>query len=85
MGSIRQTYIKRVAIELVKNHPDAFTDDFAHNKAKVLELTDLSGLSPDGQRKARFKKLVNRVAGYATRYQGRSKTAPEPAPSPIPA
>lgn len=75
MGNIRQTYIKRVAVELVNNHPEAFTDDFAHNKAMVMELTDLSTLTPDGKRKAIFKKLVNRVAGYVTRYRSRRERA----------
>lgn len=77
MGNIRQTYIKRVAVELIRNHPEAFTGDFAHNKAKVLELTDLSVLNPDGTRKATFKKLANRVAGYATRYKTRMRRAEE--------
>lgn len=68
MGNIRQTYIKRVAVELVQNHPEAFTNDYAKNRAKVLELTDLSTLNPDGSRHIVFKKLVNRVAGYVTHY-----------------
>jgi len=33
MGRVRPTYIKRVAIELVRSYPDRFTDDFDHNKA----------------------------------------------------
>lgn len=68
MGNIRQTYIKRVAVELVQNHPEAFTNDYAHNRVKVLELTDLATVAPDGKRTILFKKLVNRVAGYVTRY-----------------
>src|SRR6266496_4418632 len=38
MGNIRPTYIKRVAVELVRQFPDVFTDDFEHNKAKVSEF-----------------------------------------------
>lgn len=77
MGSIRQTYIKRVAIELVKTHPGAFTGDYAHNKQKVLELTDLRGPdhadgSPGG---VKFKKLANRIAGYVTTYHKRMERA----------
>ncbi len=56
MGNIRPTYIKRVAIELVRLYPDAFTTDFEHNKAKVSELTDVSTVM-----------MRNRIAGYVTR------------------
>ncbi|MCK4443669.1 MAG: 30S ribosomal protein S17e [Thermoplasmata archaeon] len=58
MGSIRQTYIKRVAIELVKKFPEEFTDDYEHNKHKVQELTDVRTIS-----------LRNRIAGYVTRFR----------------
>jgi small subunit ribosomal protein S17e len=58
MGNIRPTYIKRVAIELVRLYPDVFTTDFAHNKAKVSELTDVSTVM-----------MRNRIAGYVTRYK----------------
>jgi len=58
MGNIRPTYIKRVAVELVRQFPDEFTDDFAHNKAKVTELTDVS-----------TSMMRNRIAGYVTRYR----------------
>jgi small subunit ribosomal protein S17e len=70
MGNIRQTYIKRVAIELVRLHPQAFTDDYRHNREKVLELTDLSSGKPDASG-VRYKKLTNRIAGYVTRYHRR--------------
>jgi small subunit ribosomal protein S17e len=72
MGNIRQTYIKRVAIELVRNFPDQFTDVFEHNKQKTLELTDLRTMV-DGVPKVQYKKLVNRIAGYATRYAKRHR------------
>ena len=58
MGNIRPTYIKRVAIELVRRFPDAFTGDFEHNKAKVTELTDVGA-----------SVMRNRIAGYVTRYR----------------
>lgn len=58
MGNIRPTYIKRVAIELVKQHPDKFTDDYEHNKKMVDELTDTSTVM-----------LRNKIAGYVTRYR----------------
>jgi small subunit ribosomal protein S17e len=72
MGNIRQTYIKRVAIELIRHYPEEFTADFAHNKQKVLELTDL-GVTVDGHLQAIHKKLANRIAGYATRYTKRQQ------------
>ncbi len=58
MGNIRQTYIKRVAIELVNRYNDQFTDDFEHNKKVVGELTDVQGNT-----------FRNRIAGYVTRYR----------------
>lgn len=60
MGNIRQTYIKRVAIELVSRFPDEFTGTFDDNKLKVSELTDIQS-----------KTMRNRVAGYATCYRKR--------------
>ncbi len=72
MGNIRQTYIKRVAIELIRNYPEVFTGEFANNKRKVLELTDL-GVTVDGRLQATHKKLANRIAGYATRYVKRKR------------
>ena len=72
MGNIRQTYIKRVAIELIRHYPEDFTGDFTRNKQKVLELTDL-GVTVEGHLQASHKKLANRIAGYATRYVKRKR------------
>jgi small subunit ribosomal protein S17e len=72
MGNIRQTYIKRVAIELIRHYPEDFTGDFAQNKLKVLQLTDL-GVTVEGHLQASHKKLANRIAGYATRYVKRKR------------
>lgn len=58
MGNIRQTFIKRVAIELVKKYPDIFNTDFEHNKKKVQELTTVP-----------TTKMRNRIAGYVTRFR----------------
>lgn len=55
MGNIRQTYIKRVAFELLRKHEDLFTEDFETNKQLVQELTDAN------------KQLRNRIAGYISR------------------
>ena len=60
MGNIRPTYIKRVAIELVKLYPNEFTGDFEHNKKMVSELTDVRSVL-----------MRNRIAGYVTRYRQR--------------
>jgi|TARA_B110000240_G_C13443202_1_gene429101 small subunit ribosomal protein S17e len=58
MGRVRPTYIKRVAIELVRNHSDRFTEDFDHNKLAVNDLTDVESLT-----------MRNRITGYVTRYR----------------
>ena len=58
MGNIRPTYIKRVAIHLVKEYPQAFTGDFQHNKNMVDQLSSVDS-----------KTMRNRIAGYVTRYR----------------
>lgn len=55
MGKIRQTYVKRLALRLLAEHPDAFTSEFEYNKAKIEEL-----------KAVQTKSLRNRVAGYIT-------------------
>lgn len=72
MGNIRQTYIKRVAIDLIRHYPDHFNGEFAHNKEQVLALTDLR-VEQDGTLRVVHKKLANRIAGYATRYMKRKR------------
>ena len=58
MGRVSPTYIKRVAIELVRNHSERFTEDFDHNKQVVAELTDVESLT-----------MRNRITGYVTRFR----------------
>jgi small subunit ribosomal protein S17e len=58
MGNIRPTYIKRIAIELVKKYPEIFTDDYQHNKKMVDRLTDVQTDS-----------MRNKIAGYVTRFR----------------
>lgn len=58
MGNIRPTYIKRVAMELVRRYNDQFSDDFQHNKKIVADLTDVSSNT-----------FRNRIAGYVTTYR----------------
>jgi small subunit ribosomal protein S17e len=72
MGNIRQTYIKRVAVELIRRYPEQFGGDFASNRRKVLEYTDL-GVMIDGELRPSQKKLTNRIAGYSVRYMKRKR------------
>ena len=58
MGNIRPTYIKRIAIELVKKYPEIFTGDYQHNKRMVDRLTDVQTDS-----------MRNKIAGYVTRFR----------------
>ena len=58
MGRVRPTYIKRVAIELVRNYSDRFNEDFDHNKSIVEELTDVESLT-----------MRNRITGYVSRFR----------------
>ena len=78
LGNIRQTYIKRVAIDLVQRFNDQFTDDFEHNKKVVAQLTDVKVTS-----------FRNRIAGYVTTYRKNweastvdAEAAPAPAETP---
>ncbi|MFH1100910.1 MAG: 30S ribosomal protein S17e [Methanobacteriota archaeon] len=58
LGNVRQTPIKKIALELIKLYPDQFSsDDYQKNKHKVGELTDIDS-----------NLIRNRVAGYVTRY-----------------
>lgn len=63
MGSIRPTYIKRVALELTRLYPEQFNEDFQHNKERVGELTDVTSA-----------KMRNRIAGYVTRLKKAQET-----------
>lgn len=56
MGSVKPSYIKNFAKELMKTYEGDFNTDFENNKAKVREYTDIKN-----------KTIRNRVAGYITR------------------
>jgi small subunit ribosomal protein S17e len=56
MGNIRPTYIKRVALELVRKYPRAFSADFENNKILVEKLTDVYSTA-----------MRNQIAGYIVR------------------
>lgn len=53
MGRVRQTYVKRLARDLVDADPERFSEDFDENKEELKETGEFSS-----------KKLRNRVAGY---------------------
>lgn len=53
---IRPKYVKQTANVLLERYPEAFSEDFDHNKESVRELTNIES-----------KDVRNRVAGYVTR------------------
>lgn len=56
MGRVRQTYIKRLAKDLVSADEERFSEDFEENKEELKEMDEFKS-----------KKLRNRVAGYIVR------------------
>lgn len=65
MGRVRQTYIKRLAKDLVDSDKE-FSEDFDENKERLSETEEFNS-----------KRLRNRVAGYIVRViQNKDKTQP---------
>ncbi|MFB6292476.1 MAG: 30S ribosomal protein S17e [Candidatus Nanohaloarchaea archaeon] len=62
MGRVRQTYIKRLAKDLVDSSPDRFSEDFDENKEELKETEEFNS-----------KKLRNRVAGYIVRVKQKAE------------
>lgn len=56
MGRVRQTYVKRLAKDLVDADSERFSEDFEENKEELKETEEFSS-----------KKLRNRTAGYIVR------------------
>ncbi len=56
MGRIKTQFVKRTSVELLKKHPDKFSENFDDNKKSVSLYTDVSS-----------KKVRNIIAGYITR------------------
>lgn len=56
MGNIRPNYIKSLGHQLLEEHSDVFTTDFAQNKEFVTRYTNVES-----------KGIRNRVAGYIVR------------------
>jgi small subunit ribosomal protein S17e len=63
MGSVKPSYIKNFAMDLMKAYETSFNPDFEQNKLKVSEYTDIKN-----------KTIRNRVAGYITRVQRQRST-----------
>ena len=51
--AIKPAYVKKTATLLMERYPDAWGDDFEHNKELVTELTNVES-----------KNVRNRIAGY---------------------
>jgi small subunit ribosomal protein S17e len=68
LGNIRPTFVKRVAIDLVKKFHDRFTEDFYHNRDIIARVTDL-GIKDGDKIRIERKRLLNMIAGYVTRYR----------------
>ena len=56
---IKPDYVKKTGERLMEQYPEAFTDDFEHNKESVRQLTNVES-----------KPVRNRIAGYVTHKQG---------------
>lgn len=56
MGSVKPSYIKNFAMDLLRTHESSFRADFEQNKLMVSEYTNIKN-----------KTIRNRVAGYITR------------------
>ncbi|MFB6182807.1 MAG: 30S ribosomal protein S17e [Candidatus Nanohaloarchaea archaeon] len=56
MGRVRQTYVKRLAKDLVDADQERFSEDFEENKEELKDMEEFNS-----------KKLRNRVAGYIVR------------------
>ncbi|WP_436906965.1 30S ribosomal protein S17e [Halosimplex marinum] len=62
--AIKPAYVKKTATLLMERYPNAFGQDFEHNKDVVAELTNVES-----------KGVRNRIAGYVTRKQGQTVEA----------
>ncbi len=56
MGSVKPSYIKNFATDLLNKYQSSFGTDFEQNKLRVSEYTDIKN-----------KTIRNRIAGYITR------------------
>ncbi len=63
MGRIKQTYLKRIANELLEKYHGEFGKDFQGNKESVQKLTTVKS-----------KSIRNKIAGYITKVVKREAT-----------
>lgn len=61
---IKPDYVKKTGERLLEQYPQAFNDDFEHNKESVTELTNVES-----------KGVRNRIAGYVTHKQEQPQEA----------
>lgn len=54
--AIKPDYVKKTGRILIERYPEAFNEDFQHNKKSVRALTNIES-----------KGVRNRIAGYVTR------------------
>ena len=59
--AIKPAYVKKTATLLMERYPDAWGNDFEHNKELVTELTNVES-----------KNVRNRIAGYIASKEGRT-------------
>ena len=59
--AIKPAYVKKTATLLMERYPNAWGDDFEHNKDLVTELTNVES-----------KNVRNRIAGYIASKEGRT-------------
>ena len=62
--AIKPAYVKKTATLLMERYPDAWGNDFEHNKELVTELTNVES-----------KNVRNRIAGYIASKEGRTVEA----------
>lgn len=63
---IKPDYVKKTGERLLEQYPEAFTDEFDHNKEAVRRLTNVQS-----------KPVRNRIAGYVTRRREQIAAAAE--------
>ena len=54
--AIKPDYVKKTGRRLIEQYPEAFSNDFDHNKRSVRALTNIES-----------KGVRNRIAGFVTR------------------
>ena len=64
MGSVKPSYVKRIAMDIISRYPDMFNADFEHNKRQIEKVADI--YTPH---------MRNMIAGYITRHYKKKKRA----------